>query len=210
MRTLYLITLFNIIFCINYDLLYSKKNEDLVNSILKEFINKTNSYPMPTNYESFISNIDFSGNFVLDILPTKNLTQEIENRGFLLSDDRDEMLKRLTIMKASRRDSFNKEDGRCFSSDSTCYYKIRSYIISKFDLAPEGRFAIFLYYNGITLAQKKYPVNTSKKVKVCTPSTMVFKICQEFPLEEAIKQTIKAYTFSQFKKELDSIYPKKK
>ena len=210
MKTLYLITLFNIIFCINSDLLYSQKTEDLVKSTLKEFINKTNSYPMPTNYESFINKIDFSGNFVLDIFPTKNLTQEIKNRGFLLSGDRDEMLSRLTVLNLSRRYSSDIEDGRCFSSDSICYYKIRSYLLSKFFLTSEGKFAIFLYYNGITLAQKKYPINTNKKVKLCTPSTMVFKICQEFSLEEAIKQTIKAYTFSQFKKELDSIYPKKK
>ena len=207
MRILYLLTLINIIFCI-HDLLYSLGSSDLVNSVIKEFINKTNSLPMPSNFESFIKKFDFSGVFILDIFPAENLTQEIENIGLLTGD---ENLKTLARLNIPRNNFLNDEDGKCLSSDSICYFKVNSHTIIKYyDGIRKRKFAIFLYYNGITLAHKKDSSNTSKKVKVCTPSNMVFKLCQEVLLEEAIKQTVKAYTYSQFKKELDSFYPKKK
>ena len=209
MKFLYLILLTTATFCYDSELLnypqILKAKYELFDEIKKEIY----SNPMPNNYKDYLNTLEFSGDFLFDIIPFDNWKHESEKFVLLLADNKEEKdyISKCFILfpftgRLSLRLKNNKgNNGNFFSNPPSPYVnKFRS-LSAKIITTSKGKFVVIICIKAMTVA---LPNKSSGKVKVCSTTNTVFKKCTEYEIDEAAKATGIAFYYSKIKEKMNA------
>ena len=201
MQFLYLILLTTATFCydpevLNYPEIFKAKYK-----ILEKIKNKAYLNPVPDNYNDYLQILDFSGNFIFDIVPIDKWEQEAKK--ILLFSGSKNGRKELSqaLEEAFFSDSSNMNYENENFKAGLYYINKPIYFHSETITTSKGEFIMFYLIIGNTYAVNK---KTSGKVKVCTNTKTIFKKCAEYDLNEAVKITSLAYTNFKIKEIADT------
>ena len=200
MQFLYLILLTTATFCydpevLNYPEIFKAKYK-----ILEKIKNNAYLNPVPNNYNDYLLELDFSGDFIFDIVPIDKWKQE--TKFLTLLPDSEDDRKQLAI---NLDGTFFVPDF-CFYDNST-NHRPEFYVNQYMFFCPQtittskGEFIMYYFIKGMTVA---IPRKTSGNVKVCTTTNSIFKKCAEYGIGDAIKATALAYTYSKIKEKADA------
>ena len=201
MKFLYLILLATATFCYDSELLNYPEVFKAKYSLFDEIKKLAYSNPMPDNYKDYLDKIQFSGNFLFDIIPIDNWKQEAKKILSIADSQKEkDWLSNIVDFSEFSDSGGSKDSSDCNPNQFNCIYNAFNYY-SNLVTTSKGKFVMYYYAKGVTFGVLK---NKSGKVKVCKKTNVVFKICSEYELTDAALTTVKAYTYSKIKEKINN------